>query len=195
MNDFSRRAFIFGGASAISAAVFVAVDKLGSYALAERVEADSTGGAVTIIEFGDAGERIGLAKREKVRKTQDEWKRQLPVDSYRVARSGWTEAPESGELTHEHRAGIFRCICCGNALFDSHAKFESGTGWPSFWEAIAPENLDEKMDVSLGVVRREVKCALCDAHLGHVFADGPDPTGLRYCMNSVALRFCERKNA
>jgi len=195
MNDFSRRAFIFGGAGAISAAVFVTVDKLGSYALAERAEADSTGGAVTIIEFSDAGQRIGPAKRGRVRKTQDEWKKQLSVDSYRVARLAWTETPESGDLTHEHHAGIFRCICCENALFDSHAKFESGTGWPSFWEAIAPENLYEKMDVSLGVVRREVKCGLCDAHLGHVFTDGPAPTGLRYCMNSVALRFCERKNA
>jgi peptide-methionine (R)-S-oxide reductase len=194
MNDFPRRAFIFGGASVISAAVFVTVDKLGSYALAERVEADSIG-AVTIIEFGDACQRIGSATREKVRKTQDEWKKQLSVDSYRVARLAWTEAAESGELTHEHRAGIFRCICCDNALFDSRAKFESGTGWPSFWEAIAPENLHEKMDVSLGVARREIKCALCDAHLGHVFTDGPDPTGLRYCMNSVALRFYAQKNA
>jgi peptide-methionine (R)-S-oxide reductase len=195
MNEFTRRAFLFGGASAISAAVFFSVNEMANFALADPAEPEAKGGTVTIIEFGEDGQRIGPAKREKVRKTKDEWKKQLSVDSYRVTRRAWTENPESGELTHEHRAGIFRCICCDNALFDSHAKFESGTGWPSFWEAIAPENLFEKRDTSLGMVRREAKCTLCDAHLGHVFADGPDPTGLRYCMNSVALRFCERKNA
>jgi peptide-methionine (R)-S-oxide reductase len=194
MDDLSRRVFIFGGASAVSALVFLSVNEMASFALADPAEPDSKGGPVTIIEFGDDGRRIGATKREKTRKTKDEWKKQLSVDSFRVARGGWTESPESGELTHEHRAGIFRCLCCENALFDSHAKFASGTGWPSFWEAIAAENLYEKMDASLEIVRREVKCTLCDAHLGHVFADGPEPTGLRYCMNSVALRFCERKN-
>jgi len=195
MSEFSRRIFIFGGAAAASAAVFLSVNKMGSFALADRAEQSVQNGPVTIVEFGDDGRRIGLVKREKVRRTADKWQKRLSLDSYRVTRHAWTETPESGELTHEHRSGIFRCICCDNALFDSKAKFESGTGWPSFWEAIAAENLYEKMDASLGIVRREVKCTLCDAHLGHVFADGPGPTGLRYCMNSVALRFCERKTA
>jgi peptide-methionine (R)-S-oxide reductase len=195
MNDFSRRAFIFGGATAVSALVFVTVNELGTYALADPAEPDAKPGTVTIVEFSDDGQRLRSIQREKIRKTKEEWKKQLSLDSYRVTRRAGTESPETGELVHEHRAGIFHCICCHNALFSSNAKFESGTGWPSFWEPIAAENLYEKMDASLGMVRREVKCALCDAHLGHVFADGPDPTGLRYCMNSVALRFCEKKNA
>jgi peptide-methionine (R)-S-oxide reductase len=195
MNDFSRRAFIFGGATAASAFVFLSVNELGSYALADPPEPDSKSGPVTIIEFGDEGQQLRSVTREKIKRTRDEWKKKLSVDSYRVTRRAGTESPETGELVHEHRAGIFRCICCDNALFDSKAKFESGTGWPSFWEPIAKENLYEKVDTSLGMVRREVRCTLCDAHLGHVFADGPDPTGLRYCMNSVALRFYARKNA
>jgi len=195
LNDFSRRAFIFGGATAASAFVFLSVNELGSYALAERPEPDSKSGPVTIIEFSDEGQQLRSVTREKIKKTRDEWKKQLSLDSYRVTRLAGTESPETGELVHEHRAGIFRCICCDNALFNSKAKFESGTGWPSFWEPIVKENLYEKMDVSLGMVRREVRCTLCDAHLGHVFADGPDPTGIRYCMNSVALRFCARKSA
>src|SRR5262245_22968425 len=189
MGEFSRRAFIFAGATAASAAVFFGVNRAASFALADPAEPTLERGPVSIVEFDDDGTRLKLATREKVRKSKAEWKRQLSLDSYRVTRQAWTEAPESGELTHEHRVGIFRCICCDNALFDSGTKFESGTGWPSFWQAIAPENLYEKVDTSLGTVRRAVKCTLCDAHLGHVFADGPDPTGLRYCMNSVALRF------
>ncbi|HWY44618.1 MAG TPA: peptide-methionine (R)-S-oxide reductase MsrB [Candidatus Sulfotelmatobacter sp.] len=195
MNDFSRRAFIFGGATAASAFVFLSVNELGSYELADPPEPDSKSGPVTIIEFSDEGQQLRSVTREKIKRTRDEWKKKLSVDSYRVTRRAGTESPEAGELVHEHRAGIFRCICCDNALFDSKAKFESGTGWPSFWEPIAKENLYEKVDTSLGMVRREVRCTLCDAHLGHVFADGPDPTGLRYCMNSVALRFYARKNA
>lgn len=195
MSDFSRRALIFLGAAAASGAVFFGVNRAASFALMDPDEPEVERGPVSIVEFGDDGAKLRKITREKVRKSKDEWKRQLSLDSYRVTRQAWTEAPESGELTHQHRAGIFRCIGCDNALFDSNTKFESGTGWPSFWQAIAAENIYEKADTSLGMVRREVKCTLCDAHLGHVFPDGPDPTGLRYCMNSVALRFVARNHA
>jgi peptide-methionine (R)-S-oxide reductase len=118
-----------------------------------------------------------------------EWRAKLPADSYEVARQAGTERPFTGSLLEEHRKGIFRCICCETALFSSDTKFDSGTGWPSFWAPIAKENVREKSDNSLGMERTEVTCARCDGHLGHVFDDGPRPTGLRYCMNSVSMSF------
>jgi len=144
---------------------------------------------VTIVPFTAAGERQPAAAVPKVVMTEAEWKAKLSPASFVVAREAGTERPYSGELLNEHRKGIFRCICCDTALFDSATKFESGTGWPSFWQPIAKENVVEKTDRTLGMERTEVLCARCDGHLGHVFDDGPRPTGLRYCMNSVSLHF------
>jgi peptide-methionine (R)-S-oxide reductase len=146
---------------------------------------------VTIVEFTDAGERIGARTADRIVKTEGEWKKQLSADALEVTRHAATEFPYTNENPNAHQKGVFRCICCDSALFSAETKFESGTGWPSFWAPIAPENVRETIDSSLGMVRTEVSCRLCDAHLGHVFSDGPRPTGLRYCMNSVAMRFAK----
>ncbi len=146
-------------------------------------------GKVTIVPFSPAGEREPAVEMAKVVLSDDAWKAKLSPLSYEVARHAGTERPFSGALLEEHRKGIFRCICCDTALFSSETKFDSGTGWPSFWQPIAKENVSEKTDRSLGMERTEVTCALCDGHLGHVFDDGPRPTGLRYCMNAVAMSF------
>mgnify|MGYP001809839625 CR=1 FL=1 len=128
----------------------------------------------------------------KVVKSDEEWKALLSNEAYRVARGHGTERAFSGEYAVFKGDGIYRCVCCGAPLFDSASKFDSGTGWPSFDRAITSETLKEKRDVSHGMIRTEVLCALCDAHLGHVFPDGPDTTGLRYCINSVCLTFIPR---
>jgi peptide-methionine (R)-S-oxide reductase len=146
---------------------------------------------VTIVEYSDSGERKSKVSVERIAKTEDEWKKLLSPDSFEVTRRAGTERAYTNENPNNHAKGIFRCICCDNALFDSATKFESGTGWPSFWAPIAKENVRETTDLSLGMTRTAVSCRLCDAHLGHVFDDGPRPTGLRYCMNSVAMRFAK----
>jgi peptide-methionine (R)-S-oxide reductase len=131
-------------------------------------------------------------KPEKVVKTDAEWRKILTPMQFKVTRKKFTEQAGTGRYAHWKKDGIYHCVCCGEPLFDSKTKFESGTGWPSFFQAINEEAITELEDTSDGVVRTEVQCSRCDAHLGHVFADGPGPTGLRFCMNSAALKFVDR---
>jgi peptide-methionine (R)-S-oxide reductase len=141
----------------------------------------------------DSGSQAGAAPFERVIKTDEEWKRILTPEQYYVTRQKGTEAPYSSPLTNLHQQGTFDCVCCSLPLFSSKAKFDSQTGWPSFWAPISKQNVREEADHSLPETRTEVLCARCDAHLGHVFDDGPKPTGLRYCMNGVALKFAKKR--
>ena len=144
---------------------------------------------------GADGSRAGAKGIRKVVKSDEEWKRTLTPEQYSVARKKGTEPPFSSPLNDIHERGTFECVCCSLPLFSSKNKFDSGTGWPSFWAPIAKENVQEEVDASLSEIRTEVLCARCDAHVGHVFPDGPKPTGLRYCMNGVALKFVKDKKA
>jgi peptide-methionine (R)-S-oxide reductase len=172
----NRRSFlfsaaVFGGVATLSGAAD-ALAALSGDEKARRAKADTVG---------------------RVVRSDEEWKRLLTPEQYEVTRRAGTEAPYSSPLNDEHRMGTFLCVCCDLPLFSSKAKFDSQTGWPSFWQALSRRHVSEKVDRSLSETRTEVLCARCDAHVGHVFPDGPPPTGLRYCMNGVALKFVAGK--
>jgi peptide-methionine (R)-S-oxide reductase len=183
----SRRAFLITSAGACGALALWSTQSPRSASAAGG--GSKTPGMVTIVEFGANGKKTGKQELARIVKTDAEWQKLLSPISYQVARQAGTERPYTGSTWNLHDHGLYRCICCDTAVFSSETKFESGTGWPSFWEPIARENVVEITDRSLGMERTAVSCRLCDAHLGHVFDDGPQPTGLRYCMNSASMHF------
>jgi peptide-methionine (R)-S-oxide reductase len=176
----------------LSGITVLAADSLVPKLFAATLSAPAQSGEVTIENFSTAGKSMGSVRVAKIVKTDAEWRTQLSSIAYQVTRQQGTEAAYSGEYAGNHKDGIYHCICCDTPLYDSSTKYESGTGWPSFWRPISAMNVVKSSDSSLGMQRDAISCRRCDAHLGHVFDDGPRPTGLRYCMNSVALHFVAR---
>ena len=175
-----RRRFLGAGLGLVGAAL-----------IGPRTRA-ATNADVTIENFSPAGKSLGTQQVPKLVKSEAEWQTQLSALAFQVTRQEGTERAFTGEYATNHADGLYHCICCDTALYDSATKFESGTGWPSFWAPISAKNIVKNSDSTFGMQRDAIACRRCDAHLGHVFDDGPRPTGLRYCMNSVSLRFTKR---
>jgi peptide-methionine (R)-S-oxide reductase len=186
MSEVVSRRFVIAGLSAVSVIAFT------RKAPAASLSGPVLSGDVSIENFSPAGKSLGTVRVAKIVKTDAEWQARLSPAAFHVARQAGTERAFSGEYDRNHADGVYHCICCDTALYDSQTKFESGTGWPSFWQPISALNIVKSSDRTLGMARDAISCRLCDAHLGHVFDDGPKPTGLRYCMNSVALHFVAR---